>query len=79
MRNMDKKGKQSSHSHVAAGTIEPPGGKDRGEGEVSAALRKKDRDKQAKAASRRRLRGGAPAVQPPRKPIEIQDDERLLL
>ncbi|THG93822.1 hypothetical protein EW026_g7520 [Hermanssonia centrifuga] len=79
MRNMDKKGKQSSHSHVAAGTVEPPGGKDRGEGEVSAALRKKDRDKQAKAASRRRLRGGAPAVQPPRKPIEIQDDERLLL
>jgi DNA excision repair protein ERCC-4 len=34
---------------------------DGGEGEVSAALRKKDQDRAQKAQSRRRVRGGAPA------------------
>ena len=34
---------------------------------VSAALRKKDQDREAKRASRRRVRGGAPVVQPVRE------------
>ncbi|KAI0077545.1 hypothetical protein K474DRAFT_1707288 [Panus rudis PR-1116 ss-1] len=49
-------GKKNQHQ-ASSGNIES------GNGEISEALRRKDRERQAKAASRRRIRGGAPAVQ----------------
>ena len=59
------------------------GGRD---GEVSEALRRKDRERDAKAASRRRVRGGAPPVATSRsaKPAETliqaiaQQDEMII-
>lgn len=47
----------------------PVGQKNQGEGgagdsEVSEALKRKDKERQARAANRRRVRGGAPSVPP---------------
>ena len=40
-------------------------------GEVSEALKKKDKTRQERSANRRRLRGGAPASVVPSKPVDV--------
>ncbi|TFK81000.1 hypothetical protein K466DRAFT_502913 [Polyporus arcularius HHB13444] len=55
------KGKLSERKAEGKGPIALPKGKDNAQDEISEALKRKDREKQDRAASRRRVRGGAPA------------------
>ncbi|RPD58723.1 hypothetical protein L226DRAFT_617201 [Lentinus tigrinus ALCF2SS1-7] len=54
------KGKLSERKAEGKGPIALPKAKDNAQGEISEALKRKDREKQERAASRRRVRGGAP-------------------
>ncbi|KAI0699621.1 hypothetical protein C8T65DRAFT_659230 [Cerioporus squamosus] len=56
------KGKLSERKAEGKGPIALPKGKDNAQDEISEALKRKDREKQERAASRRRVRGGAPAA-----------------
>ena len=58
------KGKLSERKAEGRGPIALPKGKDNAPDEISEALKRKDREKQERAASRRRVRGGAPAAAP---------------
>ena len=58
------KGKLSERKAEGKGPIALPKGKDNAPDEISEALKRKDREKQERAASRRRVRGGAPAAAP---------------
>jgi DNA excision repair protein ERCC-4 len=57
---MKKAMQKKTAGQTATGRSTPSA--DGGDGEVSEALKRKDREREAKAASRRRVRGGAPPV-----------------
>lgn len=53
----------NASSTRAGGSVQKPGmASVSGDGELSEAMKKKDRDRRDRAASRRRVRGGAPAA-----------------
>ena len=54
------KGKLSERKAEGKGPIALPKGKDKGETDISEALKRKDKEKMERAANRRRVRGGAP-------------------
>ena len=56
----EKKAMEKKTSTTPAGSSTPAA--NGGNGEISEALKKKDREREARAASRRRVRGGAPSV-----------------
>lgn len=58
------KGKLTERKAEGKGPIALPLGKAKGDDGVSEALKRKDREKQDRAANRRRVRGGAPAPAP---------------
>lgn len=83
-RQAMKKAMQKKDSTAPGGAVTSGGGGR--DGEVSEALRKKDRERDARIANRRRMRGGAPSVAPSRDvgPVESliqaisQQDEMII-
>ena len=59
-RQAMKKDMKKSAGQVGSGNGTPTSSETGGSGEVSEALKRKDREREARAASRRRVRGGAP-------------------